>query len=75
MQALVSDDLRLDDVLEEHRRSRPHEVAVVDGEIRFDYAQIAVRNERLVRLLLDPGVGAGDRVAWVGQNSFRVLEH
>jgi long-chain acyl-CoA synthetase len=74
MQALVSDDLRLDHVLEEHRRSRPHEMAVVDGEVRFDYEEMAVRNERLVRLLRARGVGAGDRVAWVGQNSFRVLE-
>jgi acyl-CoA synthetase (AMP-forming)/AMP-acid ligase II len=70
----VSLDLRLDDVLDEHRRSRPHELAVVDGDVRFDYAEMAGRNARLVNLLRNRGVGAGDRVAWVGQNSFRVLE-
>lgn len=74
MQTLVSDSLRLDEVLEEHSRSRPHELAVVDGELRFDYAEMTDRHYRLVQLLLDRGVSAGDRLAWVGQNSFRVLE-
>jgi long-chain acyl-CoA synthetase len=74
MQPLVNTDLRLDDVLDEHRRTRPREIAVVDGEVRFDYAEMAARNDRLVALLQERGVRPGSRVAWVGQNSFRVLE-
>jgi len=74
MQNLVSDSLRLDEVLEEHSRSRPHELAVVDGGMRFDYAEMTDRYHRLVQLMVARGVSAGDRVMWFGQNSFRVLE-
>jgi long-chain acyl-CoA synthetase len=74
MQSPVDDEVRLDDILEEHRRSRPHELAVVDGDVRFDYAEMAHRNDCLVEVLGDLGVRPGDRVAWVGQNSFRILE-
>jgi len=71
---LVRDSLRLDEVLEEHSRSRPHELSVVDGVIRLDYAEMTERHHRLVQMLLDRGVTAGERVLWLGQNSFRVLE-
>ena len=74
MHGPVSNDLRLDDLLEEHRRTRPNEVAVVDGQIQLNYLQLAQRCDRMVRLLANSGVRPGDRVVWVGQNSFRVLE-
>jgi long-chain acyl-CoA synthetase len=74
MQTLVNDTLRLDDVLKEHGRSRPAELAVVEGPLRFDYGEMNARHDRLVRALIERGVSAGDRIAWVGQNSFRVLE-
>lgn len=70
----VNDNLRLDDIVSEHGRSRPNELAVVEGDIRLRYAELADRCDRVAVLLADFGVGAGDRVAWVGQNSFRVLE-
>ena len=70
----VDDDICLDDILDEHRRSRPQETAVVDGDVRLTYTELASRSDQLAGLLEAHGVGPGDRVAWVGQNSFRVLE-
>lgn len=66
--------LTLGDVLGEHRRGRPLETAVVDGEVRLTYPQLDERVNRLADALEGSGVGAGDRVLWLGQNSFRVLE-
>lgn len=66
--------LTLGDVLDEHRRGRPHGIAVVDGEIRLTYPQLADRVDRLAGALAADGVGPGERVVWLGRNSFRVLE-
>ncbi|MGI5168241.1 AMP-binding protein [Spirillospora sp. CA-253888] len=66
--------LTLGDVLAEHRRSRPLGTAVVDGEVRLTYPELDDRVNRLAAALAADGVGAGDRVLWLGQNSFRVLE-
>lgn len=66
--------LTLGDVLREHRRSRPDHVAVVDGEIRLSWAQLDRRVNQLANALRRQGVNAGDRIVWLGQNSFRVLE-
>jgi acyl-CoA synthetase (AMP-forming)/AMP-acid ligase II len=62
------------DLLREHRRSRPHLTAVVDGEVRSTYEEIDIRVNRLATALRGAGVGRGDRILWLGQNSFRVLE-
>ena len=64
----------LGDVLGEHRRGRPRDIAVVDGGLRLTYLEFDERVNRLANALAADGVGAGDRVLWLGQNSFRVLE-
>lgn len=64
----------LGDVLREHRRSRPHLLAFVDGERRLTYAQVDVRVNRLASGLRELGVAPGVHVLWLGQNSFRVFE-
>jgi acyl-CoA synthetase (AMP-forming)/AMP-acid ligase II len=66
--------LTLGDVLAEHRRGRPLDTAVVDGTVRLTYPEFDERVDRLAGALAADGVGAGDRVLWLGQNSFRVLE-
>jgi acyl-CoA synthetase (AMP-forming)/AMP-acid ligase II len=67
-------DLTLGDVLREHRRSRPQHTAVVCGEFRATYPEMDGRTNRLAHALSGAGVGAGDRVLWLGQNCHRVLE-
>ena len=67
-------NLALGDVLREHTRSRPQQVAAVDGEVRLTYPALDARVNRLARGLAGAGVGPGDRVLWLGQNSSRVLE-
>ncbi|MDQ1478186.1 MAG: hypothetical protein QOE62_3415, partial [Actinomycetota bacterium] len=66
--------LTLGDVLREHRRSRPERTGAVDGDVRLSYAELDRRVNQLANALHDGGVGAGDRIVWLGQNSFRVLE-
>ena len=66
--------LTLGDVLGEHRRGRPLGVAAVDGEVRLTYPELDSRVNRLANALSAAGVAAGDRVLWLGQNSFRILE-
>lgn len=72
MDALHS--LTLGDLLREHARSRPAALAAVDGPDRLDYLALDRRVDQAAAALAAVGTGAGDRVAWVGQNSFRVLE-
>ena len=66
--------LTLGDLLREHRRSRPDATAVVDGALRLTYPELDTRVNRLAHALSRAGVGRGDRVLWLGQNSFRVVE-
>ena len=66
--------LTLPDVLAEHRRSRPGGRALVCGEARLSYADLADRTERLARALLGAGMRPGDRLAWLGQNCHRLVE-
>lgn len=66
--------LTLGDVLREHGRSWPGQTAVVDGDARLTYAELDASVNRLARALRAAGVGPGDRIVWVGQNSYRVLE-
>lgn len=64
----------LGDLLHEQARSRPDMPAVIDGEHRLTYAMLDERVNRLAGVLRARRVGKGDRVLWLGQNSFRVLE-
>ncbi|MGH9188294.1 MAG: AMP-binding protein [Acidimicrobiales bacterium] len=66
--------LTLGDVLRENRRSYPTRTAVVDGDVRLTYPELDDRVSRLANALTGAGVGAGDRILWLGQNSSRVLE-
>jgi acyl-CoA synthetase (AMP-forming)/AMP-acid ligase II len=66
------------DVLREQRRSRPARLAVVDGDfgrdVRLSYPELDDRSSRLANALAAAGVRHGDRILWLGQNSFRVVE-
>src|SRR4051812_1706301 len=64
----------LGDVLREHGRSWPAKAALVCGEHRYTYAEFDDRTNRLANALRERGVGAGDRVLWLGQNCHVVLE-
>ncbi|WP_175907658.1 MULTISPECIES: AMP-binding protein [Burkholderia] len=64
----------LDSVLEEHGRSYPGKTATVFGDTRHTFDELRVRVDRLANALQSVGVGAGDRVLWLGQNAHRVLE-
>lgn len=66
--------LTLGDLAREHRRSWPLATAVVDGGVRLSYPELDDRVNRLANALAAGGVGAGDRLLWLGQNSYRVLE-
>ena len=70
----VLHDLTLGDVVREHRRRYPDHTAVVDGAVRLTYPELDDRVNRLANGLHDAGVGAGDRLVWLGQNSHRLLE-
>jgi long-chain acyl-CoA synthetase len=67
-------DLTLQAILHEHCRSHPNRVAAVCGEDRLRWPELDERVARLASALQADGVGAGDRVLWLGQNCHRVLE-
>ena len=62
------------DVLRDHGRSYSDRPALVDGDHRATWAETDERCTRLANALAEAGVGAGDRILWLGQNSFRVYE-
>jgi acyl-CoA synthetase (AMP-forming)/AMP-acid ligase II len=64
----------LGDLLQEHRRSRPHRCALVCGEERISYAELDARVARLSAALRARGFAEGDRLLWLGQNCHRLLE-
>ncbi len=71
-------ELTFADVLREHRRSRPEHPAAIDADFRRDarltFAALDARVNQLAGALRTAGVEPGDRLLWLGQNSFRVLE-
>jgi acyl-CoA synthetase (AMP-forming)/AMP-acid ligase II len=66
--------LSFGDVLREHRRRYADRIALVDGDIRLTWPEADDRVNRLANALRAVGVEAGDRVLWLGQNSFRIYE-
>jgi acyl-CoA synthetase (AMP-forming)/AMP-acid ligase II len=64
----------LSDILTEHRRSMPQRTALVCGTYRGTWAQTDERVSRAAAAMAGAGVGAGDRVLWLGQNCHRLLE-
>src|SRR5947207_647348 len=63
--------------LEFARRARkvyPQQIAVIDGDLRWSYAQFLDRCDRWSAVLQRLGVGAGDRVAYLAPNTHAQLE-
>ena len=63
--------------LEFARRARkvyPEQIAVIDGESRWSYAQFLDRCDRWSAVLQRLGIGAGDRVAYLAPNTHAQLE-
>src|SRR5262249_47015588 len=52
----------------------PRQLAVVDGDRRFTYGELAIRVERLARLLVSQGFAAGDRLAFLLPNCLEFVE-
>jgi acyl-CoA synthetase (AMP-forming)/AMP-acid ligase II len=67
-------DLTLSEICSEHRRRYPDRLAVIDGLVRYTWPQFDNRVNQAARLLAHHGVGRGDRVLWLAQNSSRFLE-
>ncbi|MES2258423.1 MAG: AMP-binding protein [Pseudomonadota bacterium] len=62
------------DILREHCRSRPQMIAAVDGDVRLTWPQLDARVNRLANAFKSLGVAQGERILWLGQNSFRLFE-
>jgi acyl-CoA synthetase (AMP-forming)/AMP-acid ligase II len=62
------------DIIAEHGRSYPGKLALADGDRELTWAELDERVSRLANALRATGVGQGDRILWLGQNSFRVYE-
>jgi acyl-CoA synthetase (AMP-forming)/AMP-acid ligase II len=58
-------------LISEHARSRPDGIAVVDGPRRTTWRGL---DERVDRLAAGLGLGPGDRLLWLGQNSGAAIE-
>ncbi len=67
-------EFTLTSALDELARSRATHTAIVCGKVRYDYRMLRQRVIRLANALEAAGVGQGDRVLWLGQNSSRILE-
>src|SRR4051812_2097212 len=64
----------LADVLRSHARSRPAARAIAEGDLTLTWSEFDHRVNRVAHALLAMGVEHGDRVLWLGQNSFRLQE-
>ena len=62
------------DIIAEHHHSYPAGLALVDGTVHLTWPQLDERVNRLANALRTAGVGQGDRILWLAQNSFRVYE-
>jgi fatty-acyl-CoA synthase len=60
--------------LERALKLYPHKLAVVCEDKRFTYQEYGQRVNRLSNVLLELGVGRGDRVAFLSPNCHRLLE-
>jgi long-chain acyl-CoA synthetase len=64
----------LADVLRSHARARPDALAFVDSDVRLTWREADDRVDRVAHALRAAGMEEGDRVLWLGQNSFRLQE-
>src|SRR5260370_39699628 len=65
--------LTLGDIVRENRRSYPQRIAVIDGDVRLTWPEFDDRVNQLANAFHEAGVGEGDRILWLRQNSFRAL--
>lgn len=70
----LAQNLDLAGVLADHRQYRPNQVAVIDGATQLSYLELADRVQALATALRAGGFGVGDRLLWLGGDSFRLLE-
>lgn len=68
------ENFTLASVMRENGRARGERVAIVDGDQRITYKQLADRMGRLATGLHAAGVGTGERVLWIGRNSGAIIE-
>jgi long-chain acyl-CoA synthetase len=66
--------LTLADVLRSYARSRADALCLGEGDLRLSWHETNVRTNRVANALRGAGVERGDRVLWLGQNSFRLYE-
>jgi acyl-CoA synthetase (AMP-forming)/AMP-acid ligase II len=64
----------LGEVLDGHVRTRVGQIALVCGEHRLTWGEVAARADALAGLFAAHGIGRGDRVLWLGQNCHRLVE-
>src|SRR5262250_2370242 len=60
--------------IERRARVTPAHVALVHGDVRHTYDELARRIRRLAHALRTLGVRRGDRVSWLGENHPAFLE-
>jgi long-chain acyl-CoA synthetase len=64
----------LADVARTHARARGDALAFADGDVQLTWRDAIERVHRCAQALRAEGVEAGDRVLWLGQNSYRLYE-
>ena len=67
-------EFSLSSLTDELARSHGGHAAVIATDVCYDYRTLRARTVKLASALEALGVGLGDRVLWLGQNSHRVLE-
>ena len=74
MTASVIHEFTLTSLLDELARSRGDHTAIVCSGARYDFRALRQRVIKLANALGAKGVGPGDRILWMGQNSSHILE-
>lgn len=67
-------ELRVADVVRAHAAARPDVIAVQQGERELTYAALDERSSRLAQALLESGVRAGARVAYLDRAAPEIVE-
>ena len=62
------------DVVAAHRATRGRELAAADGDVSLTWDELGERADVVAAALRSEGIGPGDRVLWLGQNSIRLWE-
>ncbi|MBC7372610.1 MAG: long-chain-fatty-acid--CoA ligase [Frankiales bacterium] len=66
--------LSVADILRRRAVATPHRVAMLDATSKTTFAELDARSSQVAQALLQDGVVAGDRVAYVGSNAPSLLE-